>query len=117
MHYIFKINGESFIALKNNIYFDKKDKEFAIFLLDIEEKFKNDIINNKQQIKINLTSGITICHFILDIGIYKFAFELLGNPNIETIRNMINNKELEIGFAFQDSNENLIHELCFTVDY
>lgn len=116
MSYKFKINGEEYIAVKNNIYFDKDDKEFAVILFDIEEKYQQDIINNKKNIKIQLTPELTLCHFILDIGVYKFAFELFFESDIETIRHMINKKEIEIGIAFKKNNV-LLEDLCFTVDY
>ena len=116
MSYKFKIDGEDYIAVKNNIYFDKDDKEFAVILFDIEEKYQQDIINNKKNIKIQLTTGLILCHFILDIGVYKFAFELFDEPDIKTIRHMINKKEIEICIAFKKNNV-LLEDLSFTIDY
>lgn len=116
MPYTFKIDGETYISLKNNIYFNKDDKEFAIFLYDINEDFLQAIIGNKKKIKINITPGKIISHFILDTGVLKFAFELFDEPEIDIIRKMIENKSLEIGIAFK-KNDVLLEDLCFTIDY
>ena len=52
---------------------------------------------------------------LIQINDKKYAFEF--NENKDLIKNLFFKKELEIGFAFQDVNKNLIKELCFTVDY
>ena len=44
-----------YIALQNNIYFDKNDKEFAVFLYDIDDIYLKNIIENKENLKIKLS--------------------------------------------------------------
>lgn len=116
--YTFGINDIQYIALQNNIYFDKNDKEFAVFLYDIDDIYLKNIIENKEnlKIKLSLTLGKVFCHFIVDTGTYKFAFELMECAEIDDIIEMIEDKSLEIGIAFK-KDDVLLEDLCFVIDY
>lgn len=114
MSYNFKIDDEIYIALSFNTSFDKKTKELAFFIYDSTEEEQKIFIENKKYCQLKLINVI-IDLLIIDLNGKKYAFEF--NENKDLIKNLFSKKELKIGFAFQDSHNNLIKELCFTVDY
>lgn len=114
MFYTFQINDENFISLNYDIYFNELDKEFAIFIYDIEENFLQDIQNNKKHSKLSLISDFITMHLILNTGNNKYAFKVYENK--ELIKKMIDEKKLEIGIIFKE-HDVLIEDLCFTIDY
>lgn len=114
MSYTFKIDGENYILLSFYTSFDKNTKELAFFIYDSNEEEQKIFLENKSNCQLKLINVI-VDFFIIQINDKKYAFEF--NENKDLIKNLFFKKELEIGFAFQDVNKNLIKELCFTVDY
>lgn len=112
--YEFKINGEKHIRLNYKIYFDENDKELAFFISNINDIYLNDLVKNKNTLKIKIIYGNIISFFVIDTKNYKYAFDLSTNKDI--IEKMIENKNLEIGIAFK-KDDVLLEDLCFVIDY
>lgn len=114
MSYNFKIDDQTYTALSFNTSFDKNTKELAFFIYDSTEEEQKTFIENKKNCQLKLINVI-VDFFIIDINGKKYAFEF--NENKDLIKNLFFKKDLKIGFAFQDSHNHLIKDLCFTVDY
>lgn len=112
--YEFQINGKKHIRLNYKIYFDEKDKELAFFIFNSNDLYLNDLVKNKNNLKVKIISGNIISFFIIDTKNYKYAFDLSTNKDI--IEKMILDKQLEIGVAF-NNNDILLNDLCFVIDY
>jgi hypothetical protein len=114
MSHTFKINGQDYISMSFNTSFDQNTKELAFFIYDSTKEDRAIFLENKNMFKLKLIN-VRSYFFILESNNIKYAFEF--NNNKELIKDLFLKKELEIGFAFEDNNNNLITELCFTVDY
>lgn len=114
MEQTWKINGESYVMLNNRDYFNEKDREFAIFLYDIDNTHIQNLTQYKSQIEINFIYENLISFFTICVNNTNYAFEIYKNT--DKIKNMIDNKTLEIGIAFK-KNDVLLEDLCFTIDY
>lgn len=114
MSYTFKIDGQDYISLSFNTSFDQNTKELAFFIYESTKEDRNIFLENKNRFTLKLINIISD-FFILESNNIKYAFEF--NKNKDLIKDLFLKKELEVGFAFEDDNNNLITELCFTVDY
>lgn len=114
MSHTFKIDGEEYISLSFNTSFDKSTKELGFFIYDSTEEEKIIFLENKNKFKLKLINVISD-FFILENNNIKYAFEF--NQNKDLIKSLFLKNALQVGFAFKDSKQEFIKELCFTVDY
>lgn len=113
MSYTFIINKNSYVCLDCHIGFDTETKELAFFIDNSTEEDKNFFLLHKNEFKLSLIEE-PLCYFVLEFDNRFFAFGIEKN---DVLIDFFNKHELEIGFAFKDSQKELIQELCFTVDY
>lgn len=114
MSHGFKIDGKDYISLSFNTSFDQDTKELAFFIYDSTKEDQTIFLNNKNSFKLKLINVISD-FFILENNNIRYAFEF--NQNKDLIKNLFLKNALQVGFAFKDSKQEFIKELCFTVDY
>ena len=113
MPYTFIMNKNSYVCLDCHIGFDTETKELAFFIDKFTEEDKKFFLLHKNEFKLSFIQE-PLCYFVLEFDDRFFAF---GIEKIDLLVDFFNKHELEIGFAFKDNQDNLIPELCFTVEH
>lgn len=113
MPYTFIMNNNSYVCLDCHIGFDIDTKELAFFIDNFTEDDKNFFLLHKNDFKLSLIQD-PLSYFVLEFDNKFFAFGIEKN---DLLFDFFNKHELEIGFAFKNSHQEIIEELCFTVDY